>query len=96
MGEGGVEHGGETRRLVVGGNDDAQIERAWVGERGERAGRRWGRVRAVGLFGRSRHDGGRREHDEREIELGVGSATTLGERCGQGHVSEQRAHGKRA
>lgn len=53
-------------------------------------------MRAVGLFGRSRHDGGRREHDEREIELGVGSATTLGERCGQGHVSEQRAHGKRA
>lgn len=42
--EGGVEHGGETRRFVVGGNDDAQVERAFVGERGEREGCRWGRV----------------------------------------------------
>ena len=64
MCEGGVEHGGETRRFVVGGNDDAQIERAVVGERGEREGCRRGRVRAVGLFRRPRHDGGRREQDE--------------------------------
>lgn len=42
--EGGIEHGGETHRFVVSWNDDAQIERAFVGERWEREGCRWGRV----------------------------------------------------
>lgn len=63
--EGGVEHGGETVGLIVSGDDDAQIERALVGERGEREGRRWGCVRAVGLFRQARHDRGRREENER-------------------------------
>lgn len=64
MCEGGVEHGGETRRLVVGGNDDAQVERPFVGERGEWEGGRWRCGGAIGLFRRARHDGGRREEDE--------------------------------
>jgi hypothetical protein len=62
--EGGVKHDGETRRFVVGGNDDAQVERAIVGEGRERDGCRWRRARAVGLFRRPGHDGGRREEDE--------------------------------
>ena len=62
--EGRVEHGGETLRFVVGGDDDTQVERAFVGEGGKWERRRRGGARAVGLLGRACHDGGRREKDE--------------------------------
>lgn len=62
--EGALEHGREPARFVVGRNDDAQVERPLVGERGQREGCRRGLARAVCLFRGPCDDGGRREEDE--------------------------------
>lgn len=44
VGEGGGEHGRETCGFIVGGDDDAEVERGLVGEGGKGAGDRWGGV----------------------------------------------------